>query len=227
MITTQQIKEFEKNGVLLLKDVVSSETVETILQEGLKIYPQHQAKRGQPKDFGSDKYWPIMDMYSLNNPTLYEAMTSDLMVEVTKTLLGDTVYLFNEQFVFKPAGDPYSVRWHTDNSCTPEPEAGLSGDFKAITCTWFLTSHDKESGGISYLPRRREAGILKEEVLDDLVDIIASPGDMAVWDGNIYHLSGGNKTARDRHLWLQVYSSRPIVSNRYKLPFILEGKKVL
>jgi len=226
MISKTDIDLFKENKVILLKNVIPADYIKAVLDIGLSIYPEHQSKRKQPKDFGSPQYWPIMDMYTTKNKTLFDFMTSDLMAEVTKSFLGDTVYLFNEQFVFKPAGDPYSVKWHTDNSCTSFHQEGLSGKFKAITCVWFLTDHDAESGGIKYLPKKTKAGIDQSDFPDELVEINAQPGDLAIWDGNAYHISGPNTSDRDRHLWLQVYSTMPLGTDRYHQLFIENGIKI-
>src|SRR5436309_1003143 len=50
-------------------------------------------------------------------------LRSQLMVEIAKAALGETVYLFNEQYVVKAAEHGITFGWHQDSGFIPYPHA--------------------------------------------------------------------------------------------------------
>ena len=53
------------------------------------------------------------------SPEVRRFLFSDLMAEVARTALGDTVYLFNEQYVVKAAERGMQFGWHQDSGSSP------------------------------------------------------------------------------------------------------------
>ena len=57
------------------------------------------------------------------SPEVRRFLFSDLMAQVARAALGDTVYLFNEQYVVKAAERGMQFGWHQDSGFIPYPHA--------------------------------------------------------------------------------------------------------
>jgi ectoine hydroxylase-related dioxygenase (phytanoyl-CoA dioxygenase family) len=144
---------------------------------------------------------------------------SELMQQVARTALGDTVYLFNEQYVVKAAERGMKFGWHQDSGFIPFPHRPY------LTCWIPLDDVDEANGTVYLLPYSR-AGTrdVVEHVLDeetnDLVgyfgddpgDPITAPaGSIACFSSTLFHRSGANTTNRMRRVYLAQYSAEPIL----------------
>lgn len=59
---------------------------------------------------------------------------SSMMMELTRSYLGDEFYLFNDQAVVKMPEEEFEFEAHFDNQYGQDPE----GNFKTINFTWIL-----------------------------------------------------------------------------------------
>jgi ectoine hydroxylase-related dioxygenase (phytanoyl-CoA dioxygenase family) len=146
-------------------------------------------------------------------------LTSDVMVELARAALGDTVYLFNEQFVVKAADRGLRFGWHQDSGFIRYPHEPY------LTCWIPLDDVDAENGTVWLLPYTR-AGTRAavEHVLDpetnDLIGYVGDdPGDplvlaagsIACFSSTVFHRSGPNTTGCTRRAFVAQYSVQPIL----------------
>ena len=146
-------------------------------------------------------------------------LTSELMTGVARTALGDTVHLFNEQFVVKAADRGLRFAWHQDSGFIDYAHEPY------LTCWIPLDDVDADNGTVWLLPYAR-AGTrtavdhVRDPDTNDLIGyhgedpgdpLILRAGSMACFSSTLFHRSGPNTTGRTRRAYVAQYSARPIL----------------
>ena len=85
------------------------------------------------------------------SPAVKQFLFSDLMLEIARATLGDTVYLFNEQYVVKAAEQGMKFGWHQDSGFIPYAHRPY------LTC-WIALDDVTETNGTVYLLPYSRAG---------------------------------------------------------------------
>jgi len=235
--------EFRDQGYLVLSRVIPDEHLQ-ILRSGCQYSidmvnaemdrekvdvkgPNHRGKRY----FISLRYKQI--------PRVEEFIFSDLMSSICLNLLGNTAYLFYEQFVVKGAKVGMKFNWHQDSAYVLN--AGYPPHPPFLTC-WCALDDVTESNGTVYILQngsREVVDHIQDSETSDLVGyhgndpgrpVIAPAGSIAVFSSTTFHRSGPNTTHEMRRTYVAQYSSVPI-SNETGLmafaePLLLEGKRV-
>lgn len=146
-------------------------------------------------------------------------LTSDRMVRIARTALGDTVHLFNEQFVVKAADRGLRFGWHQDSGFI-----GYAHE-PYLTCWIPLDDVDAENGTVWLLPYSRagtRAAVehVRDPETNDLIGYVGDdPGDplilragsIACFSSTVFHRSGPNTTGRMRRAFVAQYSAQPIL----------------
>jgi hypothetical protein len=172
------------------------------------------------------------------SPAIRRFLHSPLMAGIARAALGDTVFLFNEQYVVKAAERGMTFSWHQDSGFIPYPHRPY------LTC-WIALDDVAEANGTVHLLPYERAGTraVVEHVLDertnDMVGYFGDdPGDpvrlpaggMACFSSTILHRSGANTTDRMRRVYVAQYSAEPIldadgVAPRHLAePVLLDGR---
>ena len=147
-------------------------------------------------------------------------LRSDLMREVATAALGETVYLFNEQYVVKAAERGMKFGWHQDSGFIPYAHRPY------LTCWIPLDDVDEANGTVYLLPFTRAATRdvvehVRDEDTNDLVGyfgedpgdpVTVSAGSIACFSSTLFHRSGANTTDRMRRVYLAQYSAEPILN---------------
>jgi len=143
---------------------------------------------------------------------------SDLMAQVARAALGDTVFLFNEQYVVKAAERGLTFGWHQDSGFIEYPHRPY------LTC-WIALDDVSEANGTVYLLPYDRAGTrevvahVRDEKTNDMIGYSgADPGDPVVveagsivcFSSTVFHRSGPNTTDRMRRVYVAQYSAEPI-----------------
>ncbi|QYM79045.1 phytanoyl-CoA dioxygenase family protein [Horticoccus luteus] len=170
---------------------------------------------------------------------LGEFIFSDLMAEICRATLGDSAYLFWEQFVVKGPEKGAKFSWHQDSGYVGTPHRPY------ITC-WVTLDDVTEANGTVYILPYSRAGSrdlqphVKNAETNDLEGYFgADPGDpvivpagsIAVFSSHVFHRSGFNTTPHWRRVYLPQYSAEPIRRADGSLvafaePFLEDGKRV-
>jgi ectoine hydroxylase-related dioxygenase (phytanoyl-CoA dioxygenase family) len=165
----------------------------------------------------------------------------DLMADITRSILGDSVYLFLELFVVKCAEGGADFAWHQDSGYmrgTPHKPY--------LTCWCALDDVNEENGTIYILPHKGgHQPVLPHEqdpVTNDLIGyrgtnpgipIVVPAGSICVFSSTTLHRSGPNKTNKPRRVYLAEYSPEPITHKdstklwSLAVPFLRDGKRVV
>jgi ectoine hydroxylase-related dioxygenase (phytanoyl-CoA dioxygenase family) len=141
------------------------------------------------------------------------------MTGIAREALGDTVYLFNEQYVVKAAERGMTFGWHQDSGFIPYPHRPY------LTCWIPLDDVSEANGTVHLLPFAR-AGTrevvehVRDERTNDMVGYFGDdPGDpvdlpagsMACFSSTLFHRSGANTTPHMRRVYVAQYSAEPIL----------------
>jgi ectoine hydroxylase-related dioxygenase (phytanoyl-CoA dioxygenase family) len=151
--------------------------------------------------------------------SLRRFLTSDLMVQIARTALGDPVHLFNEQFVVKAADRGLRFGWHQDSGFIGYPHDPY------LTCWIPLDNVDAENGTVWLLPYSRactRAAVehVRDPATNDLIGytgddpgdpLILPAGSIACFSSTVFHRSGPNTTGQMRRAFVAQYSTHPIL----------------
>jgi ectoine hydroxylase-related dioxygenase (phytanoyl-CoA dioxygenase family) len=175
-----------------------------------------------------------------HSPAIERFLGSDFMVEIARCFLGDTVYLFNEQYVVKAAERGMSFSWHQDSGF-------IDYQHRPYLSCWIALDDVTEANGTVYLLPYSRAGTsdtvphTRDAETNDRIGyfgddpgdaILAPAGSIACFSSTVFHRSGPNTTDAMRRVYLAQYSAEPIMSEdgseprHHAVPLLLDGSRV-
>jgi len=176
-----------------------------------------------------------------DRPILREFLFGDVMAEICRATLGDTAYLFHEQYVVKGKQEGMRFSWHQDSGYVGYPEHK-----PYLTCWCALDDMSEENGTVRVLPFSR-SGIrswvqhIREDGSNDKVgyfgddpgiSAIVPAGSIVAFTSVTFHSSGANTTDKLRRSYLGQYSSEPLLTREGDAlrgaaePFLRGGQRV-
>jgi ectoine hydroxylase-related dioxygenase (phytanoyl-CoA dioxygenase family) len=240
---SENARQFQQEGFFVLKRAVLSEDLDTLRGECRRFVDerdQEMNRLGVDKidlDRRGSRYF--VHAYGKSR-AVERFLSSDLMVQIAQAALGDTVYLFNEQYVVKAAEQGMPFSWHQDSGFIDYPHRPYH------TC-WIALDDVTEANGTVYLLPYSRAGTRdvvkhsRDEQSNDLIGyfgqdpgdpVIVPAGSIACFSSTLFHRSGPNTTDRVRRVYVAQYSAEPILSEdrsqplRLAEPLLVEGKRV-
>jgi ectoine hydroxylase-related dioxygenase (phytanoyl-CoA dioxygenase family) len=242
-VTFEQARQFREEGFFVLEGTVPPGDLDTLRGECQRFIDERDREMDR---LGVDK----LDLdhrgrrYFVHahgkSPTVERFLSSDLMAQIARAALGDTVYLFNEQYVVKAAEQGMQFSWHQDSGFIDYPHRPY------LTC-WIALDDVTEANGTVYLLPYSRAGTrdvvkhARDEDSNDLVGyfgddpgdpVIVEAGSIACFSTTLFHRSGANTTDRMRRVYVAQYSAEPILSedgSRPRMlaePLLVDGKRV-
>lgn len=241
IISKNEIEQFERDGFVILRNVISNEMIEKIQYECERFIKEKDAEmdaKGVVVDEINHKgkrYF--IAMKNKDSKPMQELLFGKEMEAITRSILGNNVYLFLEQYVVKAADKGMKFSWHQDSGY-------LSFEHKPYLSCWMPLDDVTEENGTVYLLPYSEAGtstrvehVLEEGTNDKIgyfgenpgIPAVCNKGDIALFSSVCFHRSGSNNTNKSRRVLLMQYSAEPItVENGEPLyladPFIVNGK---
>jgi ectoine hydroxylase-related dioxygenase (phytanoyl-CoA dioxygenase family) len=224
LVTDEHLHQFHTNGYFVLESVLSDEDLEGLRNECTRFITDINAEM----DARGVTTWGISHRdkrYFIGNrhhesTILTNFLFGDLMAEVSRAVLGDYVYLFNEQYVVKMAEVGMKFAWHQDSGY-------IGYDHKPyLSCWCALDDMSEENGTVHLLPFDRAGGKhrrdhVQEEGTNDMVGYhgddpgepaVIPAGSVAVFSSTTFHRSGANTTNDPRRVFLAQYSGYPILT---------------
>ena len=249
IITEEHKRQFEEEGYFILEKVIPEEDLQIIRDSCAHLIDlMHQ----EMDRLGTDhihishrgKRYHIAKKYD-QAPRLTEYVFGDLMAEICKATIGDTAYLFYDQYVVKAAEKGIKFSWHQDSGYVKAFDPATTHT-PYLTCWCALDDMTEANGTISVLPhdvlgtRNHIFDHEREEGTNDLIGyagaesgevITMGAGSIAVFSSTSLHRSGPNTTDQQRRVYLTQYSSSPLTSSTGGLwaqavPFITQGEVV-
>ena len=170
---------------------------------------------------------------------LADYLFNPLNAEICRTTIGDTAFLFWEQFVVKGQEKGAEFGWHQDSGYVDHPHRPY------VNCWVPLDDVSEENGTIYILPYPRAGTKAKitHKVLPGSTDricytgddpgepIICKAGSIVVFSSTTFHRSGANQTDKFRRAYAAQYSPEPIYEadgslKGLAIPFIKDGKNI-
>jgi ectoine hydroxylase-related dioxygenase (phytanoyl-CoA dioxygenase family) len=242
-ITTDHARRFADEGFFVLDGVLPASDLELLRGECSRLVDERDRemdRQGVDKldlDHRGRRYF--IHAYG-HSARVQRFLFSDLMAQIARTALGDTVYLFNEQYVVKAAERGMRFGWHQDSGFIPYAHPPY------LTC-WIALDDVSEANGTVYLLPYARAGTrdvvahVRDEETNDMIGyfgddpgdpVIVPAGSIACFSSTVFHRSGPNRTDHVRRVYVAQYSTEPVMSQdgsrprHLAEPLLVEGERV-
>jgi ectoine hydroxylase-related dioxygenase (phytanoyl-CoA dioxygenase family) len=221
-VTSEHARQFADEGFFVLESVVPPADLEVLRGECQRFIDERDREMDRlgvdtiDLDHRGSRYF--VHAYGKSG-AVGRFLHSDLMRQIAKAALGDTVYLFNEQYVVKAAERGMKFGWHQDSGFVGYTHPPY------LTC-WIALDDVNEANGTVYLLPYSRAGTrevvdhVHDEETNDLVGyfgedpgdpVVVPAGSIACFSSTLFHRSGPNTTRRMRRVYLAQYSTEPIL----------------
>ncbi len=173
-------------------------------------------------------------------PGLSEYVFSELMAEVCRATIGDTAYLFYDQYVAKAAEQGIQFAWHQDGGY-------LGFTHRPYVTVWAAVDDMTLENGTTFVMPYSTIGIrslvehIRDPELGDKVGYfgketgipaIVPAGSLVVFSSLCFHRSGANTTKRMRRAYVTQYSPELICKPgtnelmHLGVPFLQDGQQL-
>lgn len=246
IVNGDQIEQYRTLGFFILEKVIPNEQLEGLREECERLVNEvdQEMEASGKTSHGITHY---KQRYFIGNRgqesvKISEFIFGDVMAEVARATLGETVFLFNEQYVVKAPEKGTQFAWHQDS--------GYIGHYHTpyVSCWCSLDDMTIENGTIYVLPYDR-AGMAPEDLFDHEIEAetndkvgykgddpgvpaLVPAGSVVVFSSRTFHRSGVNTSANSRRSYLAQYSKEIILTKDgtsnwgQAVPFWQEGQRV-
>jgi ectoine hydroxylase-related dioxygenase (phytanoyl-CoA dioxygenase family) len=214
-VTPQQADQFDRDGYVVIEDLVDPDTLERVTAE----IDRYEAKVDAYLKTQPDERVSIAESGALTvtihiaqrSPILKELVTSPQLTDLCADLLGPDVNLYWDQAVYKKPEKPRRVPWHQDNGYTYiEPQ-------QYLTIWLALTDATPDNGCPVVAPGLHTHGTLHHYYVDPLgYECFEQPprqerapvraGGAVVFSSLMPHLTGPNTTDAVRKAYIVQYA---------------------
>ena len=228
-ITPAHARRFHDDGYFVIESALAPAALETLRSECRRLVAERDAEMIR---LGVD----TLDLchrgrrYFLHayatSPAVRQFLFSDLMAGIAQAVLGDNIYLFNEQYVIKTAERGMSFGWHQDSGFIPYPHTPY------LTC-WIPLDDVTESNGTMHLLPYSRAGTRdvvehhRDHETNDMIgymgqdpgDPLAAPaGSIVALSSTVFHRTGANTSDHPRRVYIAQYTAEPLLSQDRSQP---------
>jgi ectoine hydroxylase-related dioxygenase (phytanoyl-CoA dioxygenase family) len=229
---TRHAHRFREQGYFVLEGAVAPDALDTLRGECQRFIAERDREMDRlgvdalDLDHRGSRYF--VHAYG-KSPAVERFLSSDFMIQIALAALGDTVYLFNEQYVVKAAERGRKFSWHQDSGFIEYAHQPY------LTC-WIALDDMSEANGTVYLLPYARAGTrdvvehVRDRESNDLVGyfgddpgdpVIVPAGSIACFSSTLFHRSGPNTTDRTRRVYVAQYSAEPILTEDGSRPRLL------
>jgi ectoine hydroxylase-related dioxygenase (phytanoyl-CoA dioxygenase family) len=223
MVTSAHARQFHEDGWFVLEGALVPMELETLRRECGRLVAGRDTEMTR---LGVD----TLDLchrgrrYFLHayatSPAVRRFLCSDLMVDIARAVLGDDVYLFNEQYVIKAPERGMPFGWHQDSGFIPYPHRPY------LTCWIPLDDVSESNGTVHVLPYSRAGtrGVVEHHrdlESNDMIgytgtdpgDALAVPaGSVIAFSSTLLHRTGPNASNRARRVYIAQYTPEPVLN---------------
>jgi ectoine hydroxylase-related dioxygenase (phytanoyl-CoA dioxygenase family) len=234
-VSREQKNQYQEKGYFVLPPVVSGDYLEMLREECDRLIEEQNKEMDKLKvnelnlSRRNSRYFVFLAYQE--RPRLGEYIFSDLTAEICRATIGETAYLFWEQFVAKGREKGSEFGWHQDSGYVDHPHQPY------VNC-WVPLDDVNESNGTIYILPYSRAGTkekVEHKIQPDSTDrigyfgndpgeaIICEAGSVVVFSSTAFHRSGSNNTNRMRRAYAAQFSPEII----YESDGSLKGLDVL
>ena len=227
MISTNEINFYNSHGYLILKSILDKYTINkltsvaNIMLEDYKNKPKHFSLKIDTSHKGKNFLANKSEQY----PDLDQFIKGDFIKSIVKPILGEKIFLYNEQLVNKEPNTESNFSWHQDSGYSPDFE------HQPYLSIWIaLTKTTIQNGALRLIPVNLNNGVEVEnhiwsDISQDLVmnveesDAITcevEEGDIVAFSSRTPHSSYPNKTNKNRIAYLCQYTCEKIAPAGYE-----------
>jgi ectoine hydroxylase-related dioxygenase (phytanoyl-CoA dioxygenase family) len=228
-LTPAHARRFHEEGWFVIESALAAGELETLRSECRRLVAERDAEMTR---LGVD----MLDLchrgrrYFLHayatSSAVRQLLFSDLMADIAQAVLGDDVYLFNEQYVIKAAERGMPFGWHQDSGFIPYPHRPY------LTC-WIPLDDVTESNGTVHLLPYSRAGtrhVVEHHHDHETNDLIGytgpDPGDpltvpagsIAAFSSTLFHRTGPNTSDHPRRVYIAQYTAEPLLTQDRSRP---------
>jgi ectoine hydroxylase-related dioxygenase (phytanoyl-CoA dioxygenase family) len=222
VVTPEHTRGFRDEGFFVLERVVPPSDLEALRGQCQRLIDERDREMDRlgvemlDLDHRGSRYF--LHAYGKSD-AIRKFLHSDLMAQIARAALGETVYLFNEQYVVKAAERGMKFGWHQDGGFIDYPHAPY------LTC-WITLDDVSEANGTVYLLPYARAGTrevvahVRDQETNDMIGysgadpgdpVIAPAGSIACFSSTVFHRSGPNTTDHVRRVYVAQYSAEPVL----------------
>jgi ectoine hydroxylase-related dioxygenase (phytanoyl-CoA dioxygenase family) len=240
--TPEHARRFASEGFFILDRVVPARDLEILRGECSRLVDErdHEMRRLATDRLDLDHRGRRYFLHAYRtSPQVRRFLFSDLMAQIARTALGETVYLFNEQYVVKAAERGMHFGWHQDSGFIDYAHRPY------LTC-WIALDDVSEANGTVYLLPYARAGTrdviahVREEDTNDMIGyfgpdpgdpVVVPAGSIVCFSSTVLHRSGPNTTEHMRRIYVAQYSAEPVLDDGIRPrhlaePLLLDGQRV-
>ena len=227
LVTADQVEQFQREGYFILESAIPKDIVAALCSECMRLVGERDREM-EAKGVTTDNITHYKKRYFIHgrdadSPIMTEFLFSDVMAEICRAALGDTAYLFHEQYVVKAADADSKFAWHQDS--------GYVGHYHRayLSCWCALDDMTVENGTVYILPYSRDGRNTTDDIIDHTIEersndkvgykgddpgipAIVPAGSIVVFSSRTFHRSGPNLTDQYRRSYLAQYSAEPIMN---------------
>ncbi len=227
LVPPEQVEQFQREGYFILESAIPAAIVDALRSECMR-FVEARDREMEAKGITTDHITHYKKRYFIHgrdadSPIMTEFLFSELMAQICRATLGDTAYLFHEQYVVKAADTDSKFAWHQDS--------GYVGHYHRayLSCWCALDDMSVENGTVYILPYSRDGRRSTDAIIDHTVEertndkvgykgddpgipAIVPAGSIVVFSSRTFHRSGPNMTHKYRRCYLAQYSAEPIMN---------------
>ncbi len=218
-LSSEQLREYETHGFLVLRDVFHADEIGELLAETERllterrdlISPNNLRCRYMAHHQTGEPLFEVFDPVNDVSPVCERFTTDPRIVSAVESIYGEPACLFKDKLIFKPPGAT-GYRLHQD---IPLGWKGFPQSFVTVLipidasstgngCTEVFAGY--HSGHLSSNPSEY---MLPDELVDETrrVNLELEPGDIAVFHGLTPHRSGPNRSGGMRRALYVSYNA--------------------
>jgi ectoine hydroxylase-related dioxygenase (phytanoyl-CoA dioxygenase family) len=214
LLNADQVDHFNRQGFLLVENVIDPETLTALAHEIDPIETQEEDQLRQTEEGRTFIAQPGAITFTCHLVKRLEALKtfskSKVFQEICHDLVGPTVRLYWDQAVYKKPGKPKEFPYHQDNGYTfIEPQTYL-------TCWVPLVDATIENGCPWVVPKLHRLGTLKHSLMDlglqcfeshdDAIPVPAKAGSIVIFSSLTPHRTGPNLSDHVRKAYILQYA---------------------
>jgi ectoine hydroxylase-related dioxygenase (phytanoyl-CoA dioxygenase family) len=228
-LTPAHARRFHDEGWFVIESALAPVELETLRSECRRLVTERDAEMTR---LGVD----TLDLchrgrrYFLHayatSAAVRQFLRSDLMVDIARAVLGQDVYLFNEQYVVKAPERGMPFAWHQDSGFIPYPHRPY------LTC-WIPLDDVSDANGTAHVLPYSRAGTRdvvahrRDPETNDLIGYSGEdPGDpltlpaggIAAFSSTLLHRTGPNNSRQPRRVYVAQYTAEPLLDQDHSRP---------
>ncbi|MGQ0836272.1 MAG: phytanoyl-CoA dioxygenase family protein [Gammaproteobacteria bacterium] len=242
-VSTIQREQFNEAGFFVMERALPRDELQVLREDcarGIdRIHARMDAAGTDTIDISHRNTRYFVSNMHRESDALRGVVLGELFADICRATIGDTAFLFLEQFVVKAAEQGMKFGWHQDSGYLPLTHKPY------VTCWCALDDVSEANGAIAVLPYAR-AGTRhriehwREPGTNDMIGyngndpgiVVPVPaGSVIVFSSTLLHRSGPNTTTTPRRAWIAQYSPHPILyedgrPRQNAVPFLADGRKL-